>query len=279
MANLLTLQLASRRPDIKRAHEGCVWRDLDGTVCGRSLIAGGQRWLDWFDVGLLAFNDRSPVVKVWPVPGMTLEMARAEFDRMLRPIVLQALGWQALHAGAALTSEGALLFCGRSGAGKSTTAYALGQMGWTQLADDQVVWRLDDGRPKVQALPFQPRLRPLSSAHLAAQASGRSPWPTSQGLIPMAAIYLLEQRSHGTTAVSIARVPPAQAFSALLPHAHCFDLSDVEATRLFTDDYLTLASEVPVFSVRYSPDLDRLPELLHTIVSAADITSGDALFV
>jgi hypothetical protein len=276
--NLLTLQLASKRPDISRAREGCVWRDLDGSVCGRSLIAGHDRWLDWYDVGLLAFNDRSPVVKVWPVRGMTLESARAEFDRMLRPIVLQALGWQALHAGAALTSEGALLFCGRSGAGKSTTAYALGQMGWTQLADDQVVWQLHDGRPKVQALPFQPRLRPLSHAHLGDKSSPRSPWPTSQGLIPMAAIYLLEQRTGGAP-VSISRVAPAQAFSALLPHAHCFDLSDVEATRVFTDDYLTLASEVPVFKVRYAPDLDRLPELLHTIVSAADIASGDALFV
>jgi hypothetical protein len=255
-----------------------VWRDLDGSVCGRSLIAGHDRWLDWYDVGLLAFNDRSPVVRVWPVRGMTLESARAEFDRMLRPIVLQALGWQALHAGAALTSEGALLFCGRSGAGKSTTAYALGQMGWTQLADDQVVWQLHDGRPKVQALPFQPRLRPLSHAHLGDKSSPRSPWPTSQGLIPMAAIYLLEQRTGGAP-VSISRVAPAQAFSALLPHAHCFDLSDVEATRVFTDDYLTLASEVPVFKVRYAPDLDRLPELLHTIVSAADIASGDALFV
>jgi hypothetical protein len=94
----------------------------------------------------------------------------------------------------------------------------------------------------------------------------------------MAAIYLLEQRTGGAP-VSISRVAPAQAFSALLPHAHCFDLSDVEATRVFTDDYLTLASEVPVFKVRYAPDLDRLPELLHTIVSAADIASGDALFV
>jgi hypothetical protein len=276
--NLLTLQLASKRPDISRAREGCVWRDLDGSVCGRSLIAGHDRWLDWYDVGLLAFNDRSPVVRVWPVRGMTLESARAEFDRMLRPIVLQALGWQALHAGAALTSEGALLFCGRSGAGKSTTAYALGQMGWTQLADDQVVWQLHDGRPKVQALPFKPRLRPLSHARLGDKTSPRSPWPTSQGLIPMAAIYLLEQRTDGAP-VSISRVAPAQAFSALLPHAHCFDLSDVDATRVFTDDYLTLASEVPVFKVRYAPDLDRLPELLHTIVSAADIASGDALFV
>lgn len=276
--NLLTLQLASKRPDISRAREGCVWRDLDGSVCGRSLIAGHDRWLDWYEVGVLAFNDRSPVVKVWPVRGMTLESARAEFDRMLRPIVLQALGWQALHAGAALTSEGALLFCGRSGAGKSTTAFALGQMGWTQLADDQVVWQLHDGRPKVQALPFKPRLRPLSQAHLRDNTSPRSPWPTSQGLIPMAAIYLLEQRTDGAP-VSISRVAPAPAFSALLPHAHCFDLSDVEATRVFTDDYLTLASEVPVFKVRYAPDLDRLPEMLHTIVSAADIASGDALFV
>ncbi len=275
----LTLQLASRRPDVSRAREGCVWRDLDGSVCGRSLIAGGQRWLDWFEVGVLAFNDRSPVVKVWPVNGVTLESARLEFDRMLRPIVLQALGWQALHASAALTSEGALLFCGRSGAGKSTTAYALGQMGWTQLADDQVVWRLHDGRPKVQSLPFTPRLRPLSEARLAESGGSKSPWPKTQGLIPIAAIYLLDQRTAAGPSVSISRVPAAQAFSALLPHAHCFDLSDVETTRVFTDDYLTLASEVPVFSVKYSPDLDRLTELLHTIVSAADIASGDALFV
>jgi hypothetical protein len=277
--NLLTLQLASKRPDISRAREGCVWRDLDGSVCGRSLIAGRDRWLDWFDVGVLAFNERSPVVRVWPVRGMTLESAREEFDRMLRPIVLQALGSQALHAGAALTGDGALLFCGRSGAGKSTTAYALGQMGCTQLADDQVVWQLHDGRPKVQALPFTPRLRPLSEARFTGGSATCPPWPTSQGLIPIAAIYLLDQRTDGRSPLSISRVPPAQAFSALLPHAHCFDLGDVEATRLFTDDYLTLASEVPVFSVRYSPNLDRLPELLHTIVSAADIASGDALFV
>ena len=144
----------------------------------------------------------SPVVRVWPVRGMTLEWARAEFDRMLRPIVLQALGWQALHAGAALTSEGALLFCGRSGAGKSTTAYALGKMGWTQLADDQVVWRLHDGRPKVQALPFTPRLRPLSQARFADRASARAPWPASQGLIPMAAIHLLDQCANGRPPVS-----------------------------------------------------------------------------
>ena len=106
---------------------------------------------------------------------------------MLRPIVLQALGWQALHAGAALTSEGALLFCGRSGAGKSTTAYALGQMGWTQVADDQVVWQLHDGRPKVQPLPFKPRLRPLSHARLGDKAAPRSPRPRGRAASPASA--------------------------------------------------------------------------------------------
>ena len=52
----LTLQLASKRPDVSRAREGCVWRDLDGSARGRSLIAGDQRSLEWFDVGVLAFN-------------------------------------------------------------------------------------------------------------------------------------------------------------------------------------------------------------------------------
>ncbi len=263
----LTLELASGRPDFRHAREGSVWTDIEGRVCGRSYIGRERRWLDWFETGVLGFTDRSPRVQVWPASGVSLDDVEAEFERMLRSIVLQAQGWQAVHAGAAMTPDGAVLFCGPAGSGKSTTAYAFGQIGWRQLADDQVVWRLDQGRARMLRLPFTPVLPPLSQVHLAGPAA-----PLRHGgdqeLIPIVAIYLLHQRTGRDRPAAISRIPPARAFSQLLPYAHCFDVK-VEATRSFTGDYLTLAHDVPVFTLAYSPDLERLPELMHAVVSSA----------
>jgi len=262
-----TLELASGRPDFRQAREGSVWTDIDGRVCGRSYIGRDRRWLDWFETGVLAFTDRSPRVQVWPASGVTLDDVEAEFERMLRSIVLQAQGWQALHAGAALTPDGAVLFCGPTGSGKSTTAYAFGQIGWRQLADDQVVWRFDGRRARMLQLPFTPVLPPISQVHLAGPAAPLR-HSGGDGLIPIVAIYVLHQRTGRDRPAAISRIPPARAFSQLLPYAHCFDVK-VEATRSFTGDYLTLAHDVPVFTLAYSPDLERLPELMHAIVSSA----------
>lgn len=266
----LKLELATACPDLTAAREGSTWTDVDGQVCGRSYIDRRLRYLDWFGVGVLAFADQSPLVHVWPAEGITLDDVQVEFDRMLRSIVMQAQGWQALHAGAALTSDGAMLFCGPSGAGKSTTAYAFGQIGWRQVADDQVIWRVEDGRPHMIEVPFTPRLRSLAQVHLAGPAAPKSVQPACEMLRPIQAIYLLQQRDGRDRAPSVMRVPPSKAFAALLPHAHCFDVAAVEATRSFTGDYLTLAHDVPVFALTFSPDLERLPELLHAVVSSAE---------
>jgi hypothetical protein len=266
----LSLEPATNPPDVSQAREGSVWRDLDGGICGRSYLQGNLRVLDWHDAGLFAFSPTSAIVRVWPARGVSFESAAQEFDHMLRPIVLQALGWQALHAGAALTPAGALLFCGRSGAGKSTLAYALGHSGHRQLADDQVVWQLDNGAPVVSPLPFQPRLRPRSRQYFATSPARTRKQPAADGPVPILAIYLLEQCKTGAATADVVRLSPARAFSALLPHAHCFDVTDVEATRRVASDYLTLAERTPVFTLSYAPDLDRLPELAGTILSTAD---------
>lgn len=266
-----SLEITPHRPDTSGAREGCIWRDLDGSICGRSFVAGDDRWLEWRDVGVLAFNRQSPVVRVWTRSDVSADQVALEFDRMLRPIVLQALGYQALHAAATLTSSGALLFCGQSGAGKSTTAYAFDQLGCGQLADDQVVWRIDGGPPMVHALPFTPRLRPRSRAHFGSKPPARSPRAELSTRAPIAAIYLLDQRTSEPRRVSIRQLPPAQAFRALLPHAHCFDVGDVHATRDFTQAYFTLAASVPIFELSYSPSLERLPALLGAILKSAGV--------
>ncbi|MFI5178409.1 MAG: hypothetical protein ACHQO8_07600 [Vicinamibacterales bacterium] len=266
---VLSLEPGTIRPDVRQAREGSVWRDLDGGICGRSYLQGDLRVLDWRDAGRFAFTARSTIVQVWPADGVSFAAASAEFDHMIRPIVLQALGWQALHAGAALTPAGALLFCGRSGAGKSTLAYALGQAGHRQLADDQVVWRLDADAPVVAPLPFQARLRPQSRQHFAGSVSSRAEAGDAHAA-PILAIYLLDQRPSMAAIADVARLAPAQAFSALLPHAHSFDVTDAAATGRFANDYLTLAEQTPVYSLSYAPDLDRLPDLVQTVLCTVD---------
>jgi hypothetical protein len=57
-----------------------------------------------------------------------------------------------LHASAVLVGGKAVLFCGQSGAGKSTFAAALGERGYSLIADDQCAIEIgDDGIPRIQA--------------------------------------------------------------------------------------------------------------------------------
>lgn len=57
-----------------------------------------------------------------------------------------------LHASAVRVGDRAVLFCGSSGAGKSTMAAALGQHGYAMLADDVCAITVgDSGRPMAQA--------------------------------------------------------------------------------------------------------------------------------
>jgi len=270
----LVLELGTKRPDLSQSRLGSVWRDLDGAICGQSYLCGDLRALEWTGVGLFAFTSDSAVVQVLPADGVTFEAAAAEFDHMVRPIVLQALGWQALHAGAALTPDGAVLLCGRSGAGKSTLSYALGQEGYRQLADDQVVWRLEAGAPTLRPLPFQSRLRPRSRQYFTRAAAVSRSGAIGARAVPILAIYLLEQRDTGTTPVHLERVDPAHAFSALLPHAHCFDVMDAGATGRFANDYLTLAEHTPVYALSYVPNLERLPDLVETVLSTVDAAAA-----
>ena len=64
-------------------------------------------------------------------------------------------------------------------------------------------------------------------------------------------------------------LPQAQAFTALLAHAHCYDAQDRSHTRRLVDSYLAIVSLVPVFALQYRPDLQRLPQLTEIIKDAA----------
>ena len=232
---------------------------------------GVQRWLEWRDVGLFGFTLTSPAVDAWVLPDVDDRAARRCFAREIEPILLQAHGWEALHASAVAGPDGAIAFCGTTGAGKSTTAYAMRARGFRQLADDHLVFSVDGsqpgGRPTIYPLSFEPNLRPKSVAHF----ESYEVHPTEgveQEALPLAALVLLEQAPHLTAAVSITPVSPTRAFSEILPHAHAFDPADPAETERLTRSYLALVDQVPVFRVAYRPSfvvLDRLVDAIATL--------------
>ncbi|MEK8023115.1 MAG: hypothetical protein AAB229_04840 [Candidatus Hydrogenedentota bacterium] len=66
-------------------------------------------------------------------------------------LLLRRRGLFLLHAGGAVSPDGtAMLFTGRSGAGKSTTAFRLAEAGWTYLGDDMVFY---DAHYRIHAFP------------------------------------------------------------------------------------------------------------------------------
>src|SRR5262245_37496958 len=95
------------------------WRTEHGEVYARAFSENGLHWIEWVRVGTFLFSDDTREVQVWPVPTVDYETVRKAFY-LFQPIILQGLGWQTLHASAALCPAGVIAFCGHGRAGKST---------------------------------------------------------------------------------------------------------------------------------------------------------------
>jgi hypothetical protein len=255
------------RPPPGAGREVNAWRDRDGEVFARLFVDGRRHRIEWPRLGVFEFEAGSETVTLWTDPGASVEVSRDVFARAILPAALQALGQQALHASAVVVDGSALLLVGRSGSGKSTTAYALSRAGFPQIADDSVVFSTAGDRLRTIPLSFQPRLRAPSRQHF--------PRPVTPLTAPAAGIRLgwiaeLQQQPQTPHREPLATLlPPAEAFSVVLAHAHSFDPGDREETLRLTQDYLRLANEVPVWRVTYAPGLDRLADLERALLQIA----------
>jgi hypothetical protein len=256
------------------------WLDDCGRVIARAFSRETLHWLEWPGVGVFEFSAGSHEVRVWPEPRARYETIVETFSRMVRPIILQALGeGQVLHAGASVGPGGLLAFCGKSGSGKSTVSFAMQEVGYWQFADDALLLRIVQDRIIARQLPFVPRLRPASCAYF---PHARYRWPSSTGLhspeVRLNAIFILQQAAD-LTSPTISLMPPARAFSELLPLAHCFDMEGPTHTRRLVDDYLQVVARVPIFRLEYRPDLQGLPLLTRKIVECARGIDGRTAFL
>jgi hypothetical protein len=255
------------------------WLDDCGRVVARAFSRESLHWLEWPGVGVFAFSAESREVRVWPELRARQETIVETFSRAARPIILQALGeGQVLHAGASVGPGGLLAFCGKSGSGKSTLSFAMQEAGYWQFADDALLLRIDQDRIVARQLPFVPRLRPASCAYFpqARYRRSSSTGPHSPD-VRLSAIFLLQQTA-GLTSPNISLMPPARAFSELLPLAHCFDMEGPTHTRRLADDYLQVVARVPTFRLEYHPDLQGLPLMTRKIVECARRLDGSKAY-
>jgi hypothetical protein len=248
-----------------------TWREHDGTVCAYGYVATGLHWMYFPGLGSYCFGNNSDEVMAFAQASTPLDWIWDTYYRSVLPMALQVVGKEALHASGIQTEEGTIAFCATSESGKSTIAYGLSRRGYRLWADDAVVFEISDRVVSTLPLPFRVRLRPASAHYFGrSQTDARSPAKDdfiSQFEVKpvrLAAICLLERRD-GSEPVEIQRILPIRAFPAVLSHAYCFSLQDMERKQRMMHTYLALVREVPVCTVRFSGGIEKLPQILDGI--------------
>lgn len=253
----------------------CVreWLSTRGTVQARAFVGEAWNWIVWDGVATYRFRRHTRTVEALPADGANPDAVSDLYRRHILPVVMQAHGWEALHASAVATDKGVLAFCGECGSGKSTIAYALSRRGYSLYADDVLVIEPGHGRIDALSIPFRPRLRPASARFLGTDAVQlRAGEPRfHMGPRPLAALFLLESAEHDRHVPEIRRLPSLEALRLILWHARRFDPTDLAGHKRYLQNYLELAAVVPVFSVRFARGFERLDPLLDGLLRAVGV--------
>jgi hypothetical protein len=241
--------------------------DQEGRLSAYGNAAEG--WLHLLGVGTFTFGPES--IELAARPDLGAEVIQDAHRRLALPLVLAALGHQVLHGSAVLMPAGVVALCAASGTGKSTLAYGFARRGLPAVADDAVA--IEPGRaPRVRQLPFALRLRAEALAHFSVNGDVDARHHAVKESLPLAAVCTLERGA--ARQPRIERLPPADAFPAVLAHAYSFGLADPPRRRSMVDAYLRLASSVPVFRVSVPNDIGSLDSTADAIEDAVAATAS-----
>ena len=252
----LLLQCRGASPDA--LSWGAVVRDPDGVAQAYGARRQRERWIAVPGAAHFRFLLGGNKVDGFPIDSAPHQMVLDAYYGTALPLVLQAQGFEALHASAVETSRGVSAFCAISGVGKSTLATALSRRGHGFWADDVVLLE-----PRLNARVLCRRLPPVPGleAH-ASEVPGRD---RSSGVAPLAALALLGRHAAKGQHVIVRRLPIGEAFARVLEHAHSFDPSDRDRRRAMSANYLQVVGDVPVFEVSFRPGARYFDAVIETV--------------
>lgn len=238
--------------------------DPDGNAVAYGWRDEPDYWLDVPGVALLGFRPGGGEIVARPqAPEADVEDA---YRNLALPLALHVSGYEVLHASGVRTTAGVVGFCGLSGTGKTTTAFALSRRGHPLWSDDAVVLEPHGGRVFAHPLPFRGNLRPQTREALGL-AEEVAPQGEAGDPEPLAALVILE-RVAGADAAGVERLGAKAALPALLPHSFRFDLTALESRRDTVRRYLAVVAAVPVLRARFVPSFATLDDLLDRLEAA-----------
>jgi hypothetical protein len=257
-----------------------VWRDVGGRIGALADRDGEIRRLHLPGVATYEFDLRNAEVVARAARRAAAATIVDQFYRTAVPLILQARGYEVLHASGVASARGVVALGAPKQSGKSTVACALAERGYPLWADDAVVFATDGSPIESFAVPFELRLRPASARHFGRPATERStatgarrPWSGERA--PLAAVFTLERRPAGAP-LELSRLDGGVALTAVLANAYSFTWRESGRKAAMMRQYLALVSRVPVYSLRYPSGLEHLDAIVDAIESVLAAAAGSA---
>lgn len=276
MASLHDFELVTPDSDLSfpgwsQPAEWVPWHDLQGNLVARTTTVGQVHIMDFEGLAIYAHEANSTRYLAYSKKEGRDSLVRQMFYRSALPFLLQAQGCEALHASAVLVKHRVFAFCATSGTGKSTLVNKLYEEGYTLWTDDSLVFEMRAGASFSFVIPFHPRRDKIgpswARSFVPANALDemRDHLDPLNGLsAPIGAIFIMERvrSADSSTALSLVRLAPAEAITAVLEQAYVFSLHSQERKRRMLDVYLRLVRDVPVYRLSIPNSLERLSEVV-----------------
>jgi len=232
----------------------------------------------------------------WPSETLTLEDTATYLLGPVMGFVLLLRGCTSLHASAVAIDNQAVALVGPAGAGKSTTAAALADLGYRILAEDVVT--LSDFGDRFLVHPAYPCIRLWPSSVKALYGDDaelpkltptwdkcyldltQNKYQFEQGALPLSAIYLLEDRSDEASAPSVCTLSPNHALISLVTNTYAKFLMNKEMRGREFELLGRVLRSIPVRRLIPHSDPSQIHALCKTIISDfADLKQDHALHV
>jgi hypothetical protein len=250
------------------------------------LLPGGDYFGFFYSDGVRFAVERHgrDVWSDWP-ENYTLEDACTYLLGPVIGFVLRLRGVTCLHASAVAVGEHAIALVGVPGAGKSTTAMAFANCGYSVISDD-VVALTDDGEnllvqpgyPRVNLWPDSvralfgsaealPRITPTWDKHYVALGTNGLGFAAKP--LPLAATYLLSEREEALAAPIVEATAGVDALAALVANTYVSYLLDRDMRSREFDVLSRVVTGIPIRRVRTPDDTSAVFELCRAITADA----------